>query len=105
LKNRKQVWEIIELQEGEKDDHHHQKRKKERKQREGGVTSSSEREEEFWVQTPTDSEHQKASASIHFKRKKEGRKSHPIEEQKLCVIFKSLKPPPNKPRPQKRAFQ
>jgi hypothetical protein len=62
---------------------------------------------------------QKSSASIHSKgrnkqtikqtnKQTKGRKSHPIEEQKLCVIFKSPKPPspppPNKSRPPKRAF-
>jgi hypothetical protein len=70
LKNRKQVWEIIELQEGEKDDDDdHQKRKKERNKREGRTHIVRPTRRNFRTKLqPT--VNKKPSASIHFKERK-----------------------------------
>ncbi len=114
LKNRKQVWEIIELQEGRKrwwwwsSSSEEEERTK---QREGGVTSSERERRRILAQTPTDSEEKKPvhqfiqrgeTKKETKKGRKEGRKSHPIEETETLCDFQITKTPATNRGPPKR---
>jgi hypothetical protein len=88
-------------------------RKNERKRGRSHIVRA--RRKNFWYKPPTDSE-QKNQCINSFKRekrnketkngRKKGRKSHPIEEQKLSVNFQITNPhpPPRNPAPQKAHY-
>jgi hypothetical protein len=101
---------------GEKDDdddHHHQKRKKERNKEREESHRQSEKEEEFWhkLRPTVKKKNQCINSFKGEKQRKKQRKEERKEEnhiqlrkQKLCVIFKSPKPPQQTAAPQKESI-